>query len=45
MLEGRAESTLCGVADVYIVDFSGGEQESACREAKREAERRRLATR
>jgi hypothetical protein len=45
MLEGRAESTLCGVADVYIVDFSGGEQESACREAKREAERRRLADR
>jgi len=45
MLDGRAESTLCGVADLYIIDFGGGEQERACREAKREAERRRLADR
>jgi hypothetical protein len=45
MLEGRAESTLCGVADLYIVDFGGGEQERARREAECEAERRRLADR
>ena len=45
MLDGRAESTLCGVADLYIVDFGGGEQERACHEAEREAERRRLADR
>jgi hypothetical protein len=32
-------STLCGVADLYIVDFGGGEQERA----RREAERSRLA--
>jgi hypothetical protein len=45
MLDKRAESTLCGVADLYIVDFGGGEQERAHREAEREAERRRLADR
>src|SRR6266851_3121703 len=45
MLGGRAESNLCGVADLYIVDFGGGEQERARREAEREAERRRLADR
>jgi len=45
MLDGRAESTLCGVADLYIVDFGGGEQERACCEAERQAERRRLADR
>ena len=31
------------MADLYIVDFGGGEQERARREAEREAERRRLA--
>jgi len=45
MPEGRAESTLCGVADLYIVDFGGGEQERARRETEREAERHRLAER
>ncbi len=45
MLGERAESTLCDVADLYIVDFGGGEQERARREAEREAERRRLADR
>jgi hypothetical protein len=43
MLYGHAASTLCGVTDLYIVDFGGGERERACREAEREAERRRLA--
>ena len=45
MLGERLESTLSGVADLYIVDFGGGEQERARREAEREAERRRLADR
>jgi hypothetical protein len=45
MLDGRAESTLCGVTGLYVVDFGGGEQERARREAEREAERRRLADR
>jgi hypothetical protein len=36
---------LCGVSDLYIIDFGGGEQERARREAEREAERRRLADR
>jgi|SRR5580658_1644652 hypothetical protein len=45
MLDERAESTLCGVADLYIVDFGGGEQERARRESERDAERRRLADR
>jgi hypothetical protein len=45
MLDGRAESTLCGVTGLYVVDFGGGEQERARREAEREAERRRLAVR
>ena len=43
MLGGRAESTLCDVADLYIVDFGGGEQERARREAEREVEHRRRA--
>ena len=33
------------MAHLYIVDFGGGEQERARREAEREAERRRLAAR
>jgi hypothetical protein len=41
MLGERAKSTLCDVADLYIVDFGGGEQERT----RREAERRRLADR
>jgi hypothetical protein len=45
MLGERAESTLCDVADLYIVNFGGGEQERARREAECEAERRRLADR
>lgn len=36
---------MCGVADLYIVDFGGGEQKRTRREAEREAERRRLADR
>jgi hypothetical protein len=44
-LTRRRESTLCGVTDLYIVEFGGGEQERARREAEREAERRRLADR
>ncbi len=36
---------MSGVSDLYIVDFGGGEQERACREAERGAERRRLADR
>jgi Family of unknown function (DUF6247) len=36
---------LCGVADLYIVDFGGGEQERARRDSERDAERRRLADR
>ena len=36
---------MCGVADLYIVDFGGGEQERARRETEREAERHRLAER
>jgi hypothetical protein len=43
MLDERAESTLCGVTDLYIVDFGGDGQERARLEAEREAERRRLA--
>jgi hypothetical protein len=45
MIDERAVSTLSGVSDLYIVDFGGGEQERACREAERGAERRRLADR
>jgi hypothetical protein len=33
------------VGDIYIIDFGGGAQERALREAEREAERRRLADR
>lgn len=36
---------MCGVADLYIVDFGGGEQERARGEPERDAERRRLADR
>ena len=43
MFDGRAESTLCGVSDLYIVDFGGDGQERARLDAEREAERRRLA--
>jgi hypothetical protein len=45
MLDERAESTLCGVADLYLVDFGGGEQEHARRQAERETYRRWLADR
>jgi hypothetical protein len=45
MIDERAVSTLSGVSDLYIVGFGGGEQERACREAERGAERRRLADR
>jgi hypothetical protein len=41
----RTESTLCGVTDLYIVDFGGGEDERARRDAEREEERCRLADR
>jgi hypothetical protein len=36
---------LCGVTDLYIVDFGGGEEERARRDAEREEERCRLADR
>jgi hypothetical protein len=42
MLEASLPRSLCAVADLYIVDFSGGEDEWARREAERDAERRRL---
>jgi hypothetical protein len=42
---GARESTLCDVADLYIVDFGGGDEGRSYRAAEREAERRRLADR
>jgi hypothetical protein len=41
----RAASIFCAVADLYIVDFGGGEPERTRREQERKAERRRLAAR
>lgn len=40
-----ARSSFCQVSDLYIVDFSGDDDERARREAERDAEFRRLAER
>jgi hypothetical protein len=45
MPDGRTESTLCGVTDLYIVDFGDGEEKRSRRDAEREEERCRLADR
>jgi hypothetical protein len=42
MLGASLRRSLCAVADLYIVDFGGSEDEQARREAERDAESRRL---